>query len=222
MKKILWLLALLSTTTLSAQQTDHTESTDRFQFLVRGKALGFVIIEDLWVRSFSIGGEVKLNEQFSLVVDLVHFRWRPEREVYELPGSQGDYDEFSQYDARNYLAFELRYYPQFLRFGDQFMPYVNVFSKVGRRKIWTQDKYPLMDQEVFQQNGVFHDWGISLGFQTGRPFGFDCNIGAAYRTEFRDELIHQIDSPDVLYRDDVHEYRWVPNIRVNFYWNIGA
>lgn len=190
---------------------------DYVQFFARGKALGFVIIEDRWVRTFSLGTEIKLYKRFSLVADVVHFRWRYEEEVHDLPDPE-KYSEYSQYDARNYLAFELRYYPQFKRLSDDFMPYINLFSKFGKRNVRNEDKYPVKDKDVIHINGAFQDVGMSLGFEAGSRFGFDFNMGAVYRWENRDEQVFHLNEP-LTYNKNVTQNRWMANIRVSFYWN---
>ena len=136
-----------------------------FEVMIRGKALGFVIIEDRWIRSFSAGAEFRFFEQFSLTCDVVHTRWKYEEEVYADPINQPDnYDEYAKLIPRNYLAVEARYYPLLLHF-DQTRFYINGYGKFGKRRVYVQDKYPVEDNEVYRSHGTFQDVGGAIGFQ---------------------------------------------------------
>ncbi len=188
------------------------------EYMLRAKALGMVIIEDLWVHSFSIGSELRFYEQFSLVADLVHFRWRYEEEVHDLPDPE-EYNEYSQYDPRNYLAIELRYYPTFLK-TDYLSFYVNTFTKFGNRRVYNQDKYPISDGAILRLHSSFYDLGFSAGFEGGEAFGVDVSLGTAYRKELKTEEIFHDNAPTT-FIENTHHDRWVPTIRVNFYWNFG-
>jgi hypothetical protein len=196
---------------------DLKSGRSNFEFLLRGKALGYVIIEDTWVRSFSAGGEIRLNDQFSLCADIVHFRWKFEKEVYPEPGNYDDYLEYALYDARNYIALEARYYPAI--FNSKAKPYLNAISKIGGRFIHIQDEYPPDENEVIRLNSDFRDLGASLGVQIGKTWGFDVNMGAAYRWELKNEDIFQADS-NPIYTKVISDNRWSFNIRVNFFLNL--
>ncbi len=214
MKTFLTFLTCLLFGTIFSQ---YSATTRNVQLLARGKALGFVIIEDRWVRSFSAGAELKLYDQFSIVADIVHFRWRYEEEVHDLPDKE-DYSEYSLYDTRNYLALELRYYPKFFR-PKYVWPYINVYSKLGgKRNLYVEEKYPLTEGDVFWLNSSFYDLGFSAGAQMGGRFGVDVSIGAAFRKENKSEQVYHIYSPVTITEND-QENRWLGNIRVNFYWN---
>lgn len=189
------------------------------EFLIRGKVLGYVIIEDIWVRSFSIGSEVKFNNHFSLSADLVHFRWKFEKEVYPTPGNYDDYLEYALYDARNYVALEARYYPFNFKPTVKYKPYFTAISKVGGRFLHIQDEYPPDKNEVIRLNSDFKDVGASLGLQIGQKWGFDVNMGAAYRWETKNEDIFLTDDK-TQYTQNVADNRWVYNIRVNFFLNL--
>lgn len=210
---VLWLFLC----TLHASQAQDIQKP--VEFIARGKALGFVIIEDTWVRSFSVGTEVRFYEQFSFVVDVVHFRWRYEEEVYFGTDfdQSGNYTEYSQYDPRNYLALESRYYPSFLQ-REKFKPYINVLGKWGKQKTYLEDKYPIEEGTILRSHTRFLDFGPSLGISYGERFGIDVNVGAVYRQATRSEDIFHMDQP-VSFVQDIQENLWIPNIRVNFFYN---
>ena len=202
---------------LHAQEND-SDSAKLFSFAGRAKILGFCFIEDEWIRAFSIGGELILKDEISFVADIVHMRYKHEREVPKTPGDYTNYDEYWQKDARNYVAFELRYYPKFVQF-ENVRYYLNTYSKVGGRFLHTQDLYPLNENEVERLNSHFHDFGTSIGAKIGQRFGFDINLGAAYRNELKNEDRHQTDG-STSYHSNVRHARWVPNIRASFYLHL--
>ena len=207
---------ILSTNLVLAQKEDYKKT--QTEFLLRAKALGFVIIEDRWVRSFSIGGEVRFNERFSVCADLVHFRWKFEKEVYPTPGNYEDYDEYALFDARNYPAFETRYYPRLLN-STFYRPYATVFTKLGARFLHIQDEYPPDVNEVIRLNSDFTDLGACLGLQFGGKFGFDVNMGIAHRFELKNEDIY-LQNGEMQYTSRITDNKWNFAIRVNFYINL--
>lgn len=184
---------------------------------VRAKVLGMVFIEDEWARAFSAGTELIFYHHLGVVADIVHMRWKHEREV-PINGSYSEgYNEYWQKDARNYMAFELRYYPIYR--GDwAWTPYINTYSKVGRRFLHTHELYPLDSKsEVYRLNSSFYDFGTSLGvrYEEG-SFGADVNIGAAYRNELKNEdYFHENGSWS--YASNIRHARWIPNIRFSFF-----
>lgn len=207
---------LVLLTGLSAQKKKSSFNRDT-ELMLRGKALGFVIIEDWWVRTFSGGLEFK-HKQISLVADAVHFRWRYEREVHDLPDSS-KYSEYSYYNPRNYLALEFRYYPVFKNISETAYPYLCAISKIGNARNYKQEKYPLSEGEVLNGHSVFYDIGAAIGLRTGDIFGFDFNMGALLRTEtFNNEIYHKNDP--TTFENNVVRTNWRFNIRVNFYINL--
>lgn len=200
--------------------TAQSRAIGNTEFLLRAKAMGGFIIEDRWMRSFSTGGEVRFYDQFSLVADIVHFRFRNEEEVFDQPDPDY-YSEYSEYDSRNYLAIELRYYPPFLKFNESFRMYWNLYSKWGGRHVELQDNYPLKEGTRTRINGEFYDFGTSLGLQGGEFWGVDFNIGAAYRNETRDEDIYHEDG-STSFQGSVEQDRWLLNCRMSLFLNLSA
>ena len=188
----------------------------RVEFIVRAKALGFCIIEDNWVRTFSAGFELKAAHRFSIVADAVHFRWMHEQEVNPPPVP---YDEWKRFDPRNYAAFELRYYPSLIFMPVKSSLYITCFAKFGTRRIYHEPQYVLVEGDVRSMHSDFHDIGPAIGITLGKRFGFDLNMGAAYRQEVKSETIVHINAPDT-YTYNVWTKRWLFNIRVNFFLNL--
>jgi len=198
---------------LNAQE--QTES--KFEIIPRAKVLGTGIFEDVWVHSVSAGAEIRYNKRFSFVADLVHFRWKFEEEVYKTPGVYTNYDEFASYDARNYIALELRYYPQLNFLKPSIKPYINVFSKLGAGFIHLQSGYPMSEELITRQNSSIKDLGASLGMCYGENFGFDFNIGAMHRWEkMNQDIFHESGTE---FKKNVIGDRYGPNIRVSFFYH---
>lgn len=203
--------------TSRTQDIDHGEKIN-LEFMIRAKALGFVIIEDHWVRTFSVGFELRASERFSVVMDAVHFRWMHEYETYPPPNP---YIEYRQWDPRNYIAIEARYYPSLGIMPEDTRLYLTCFSKFGTRRVYCEELYTLEEGEVHALHSDFHDIGPAIGFQLGRRFGLDVNMGAAYRQEVKSEEIYHENAP-YTYTYNVWDRRWIYNIRVNFFLNISG
>jgi hypothetical protein len=225
MKKTLTTLCLLGISVQGQCQyiVNRTKSSN-LELMVRAKAIGMFIIEDLWFRNYSVGLELRYKEQFSFVADVVHFRWRSESEVYK-DSSNTDYDEYNQWDARNYMAFETRYYPAFMsrsRSEDSFWRfYVTAQAKLGGQNIHSQGLYPHAENAIISSTGTRSMYGGGLGFQYGQPFGVDVNIGAALKYEVADQLIYHTNTEPTMLLNQKDE-SWIINMRVMLYFNLGT
>lgn len=223
MKFILLLLSFSLLLSSKGICQDSTESHVKpFEFSLRMKGLTFVIIEDLWPRAHSIGFQCRFNERFSFVMDVVNFQWKREQEIYKEPGNYEDYYEVNQKDDFFYLATELRYYP--FRTGELgiTMPYVNLYSKVGKRRLRSQAEYSPNPGNAFNINSTFFDLGASLGIEIGDVLGFDANIGFCHRWENKSQDIYNSSIEPLIYDVRDQHNRFLANIRVSFYWNFMA
>ena len=207
---------LFTNTTFSQQEGLPTEKGT--EFILRGKALSMVIIEDRWLSSISLGIELRIKERFSIVADAVYSRYKYEEEVY-FGNNYEKYTEFSKYDTRNYLAFEIRYYPKLNWVSNEWKWYINLFSKIGKRNLHVQDQFPREEGDVYRLNGNFNDIGSSIGVQAGKRFGVDFNVGVAYRTESRTEEVFHDQAPFTI-NEVNNEQRWIGNVRFHFYYNL--
>ncbi|MBL0315752.1 MAG: hypothetical protein IPP69_08220 [Flavobacteriales bacterium] len=182
---------------------------------IRLKALGFVIIEDEWVGSLAFGAEWPFGRKYSLVTDIVHLRWRHEREFYNQPKPE-DYVEYGQTDRKNYFTVELRRY-MFNSKNTWNRFYIAGWHKSGIRKIQSEDLYLDEDNDIVQQHSHFFDAGGSLGYKFGKPcWYFDVSLGYGYRWECIDqqEIFHTISERE--FRHDLRHDRSTFHIRVNF------
>lgn len=209
---ILSIAACLLSTTCSASTKDTLETKNANYF--RFKALGFVFIEDEWASSVSLGIEHNFSPSFSLVADIVHHRWKHEREVHDLPDPE-QYSEYAQRDIRNFLAFEFRYYPFTKREKKDNHIYFNLYSKVGIRRLFTEDKFPFELYDQIQLKGRFADFGASMGMSKGTKFLADVSINGCYRMELFNEEVYGPGGVSAFYHD-VSKSGWLPNIRFSF------
>lgn len=220
MKSIFYLVLLqicFATYTMSQEETKP--SLKPFEFSLRMKGITFVIIEDLWPRAHSIGFQCRFNEHFGFVADVVNFQWKREQEIYTEPGNYEDYYEVNQKDDFYYLATELRYYPFRIGTIKNCMPYINLYSKIGKRKLRSQSEYTPNPGNPFNINSTFHDVGASLGIEIGDVVGFDANLGFCYRWENKSQDIFYGSNQPLHYDVREQHNRFLANIRISFYWN---
>ncbi len=208
---------LLSTITAAQKPVGRFPQSEVF---FRAKALGMVIIEDLWVRSFSVGTEYRFANQFAISADYVHFRWRREAEVYKTPGNYEDYDEYSQYEPRNYWAFQLKWYPRAFFDFNGVQPYVSLMYKNGGHKLYNEEKYPLGENTIIGMSGQFHDFGLTVGVLTSGIVGGDISFGWRQRTEQRVEEYHHVNGASTF--TEINEVKYGPVLRLNAYVKIAG
>lgn len=221
LRKSLFLLALLSSFGLSAQK--HSGSSK--YVLLRGKATVCGVIEDLYFQNWNLGAEYRFAKHHSFGIDYVHFRWRYEYDIYvdgEETGSGPD-----SFSRRRYLLADYRYYPSSdLMRTDGVEPYFNLFAKMGRRKIWTNDPdtfYSDNDVKAIRnQRADFTDYGFALGlridFGVNDRFGLDANVGLVYRdTRILYEEQYDYDNAVFVERFAGNHNYWKPHMRLNLY-----
>lgn len=215
MRYLFLLLTSFCCTVLLAQQQP-------VEVFARFKTLGFVFIEDFGTWSGSVGTQLRLGGHFGLVVDVVHFRWYREQEIYTDPGNTHDYYEVTQTDARNYLATELRYYPIHTSKLTPFAPYLNMYSKYGKRKLRSDTEYTVEPGLPRTINSDLFDWGASVGTEIGTTMGVDVNLGFCYRWENRFQDIYAGPGLPITYTENDPHNRFLFNIRVSLFWNFMA
>jgi len=188
------------------------------ELFFRSKALGIVVIEDYWLRGLSVGGEYRLGHQFAISADYVNYRTRREEEVYDNIEHPDWYNEYSQYDARNYWAFQLKWYPKFWFDFHGIQPYASLMYKVGGRKLYNQEKYPIKENDLIGISGDFYDAGFLFGVLTSGPIGGDIALGVRKRTETRwEERYHENTNATF---EQINESKYGLVLRANFYVKI--
>lgn len=192
-----------------------------FSVSVRGKAIGFFIIEDAYFLTFSLGPEL-MYRKHSLGIDGSWFRWR-----YEQDNSE-DVGMYSQYELRSWLHLDYKY--TFLAFDPAMIDiYFNLYDKIGNYQMW-YDRYEDYDfgtkDMAFLEStakGTFNEPGLGFGIRkyAGRSrFGIDCSANAGYRFTNNNERI-VISSTETAFRDHVKGQNYVFYMRLNLFYNIG-
>ncbi len=216
--KFLVISSFIFFSAFSAFAQTEVRGLPQSELFFRAKALGMVIIEDYWLRGLSIGGEYRIDHQFAFSADYVNYRTRVEEEVHDIPEYPEDYNEYSQYDARNYWAFQLKWYPQFCFDFYGVQPYVSLMYKTGGRKLYNQDKFPIKENDLIGISGDFYDAGFVFGFLTSGPIGGDIGLGFRQRTETRWEARYHENASSTY--EQINEVKYNLVLRTNFYVKI--
>lgn len=201
-----------------SQDSLITENSD-FSLTLRGKIVGFFIIEDIYFATYTLGAELIHNERHSLGVDYTFFRWRNETDDID------DNSMYSQYETRTYLLVDYKYTYWHFYSADL---YLNMYGKVGNYKMWYKPyDYPFGNQDAtFLQStakGTFNEPGIGLGIRkyfVDSGFGIDCSANAAYHISNNDERIY-ISQTETQFRDNVSEEKMKFYVRLNLFYNFG-
>lgn len=195
----------------------HFLSHEGWGFNIRGKAITFVIIEDSYFTTATIGGELIYNSH-SLGIDGTYFRWRYEQDDYE------DVAMYENYDRRKYLLIDYKF--GFLNWKRNQI-YYNLYYKTGTYKMWyTPQDYDLsLEDSVLLNNksvGTFQEVGMGIGhkrnFRNSR-LGIDISANFARRFSITDKLTFS--SYDVSrFEDNVKEIRNSFYMRLNLFYNL--
>jgi len=200
---------------MKAGVPSDSTSTLKKPIELRVKALGFVIIEDLFVGSLAVGAEWPLGNKYSIITDIVHLRWREERELYNQPNPD-DYVEYAQIDRKNYYVIEARRYI-FNHRNRWNKMYLSAWHKGGIRRIESEQLYLKRDHDIIQQHSHFYDIGGALGVKLGEPcWYFDISMGCGFRREFitEQELYHPGQYQE--FKHNITDNRYMFHIRINF------
>lgn len=169
--RLVWLLLLLSTTSygqadstrIPKKQVSRAMSSDdsKFSIALRGKLFGFVIIEDNYFSTATIGTEFCLKGKHSLGIDFTYFGWQ-----YETDNSE-DSPLYETYERRTYAYLDYRY--KFLA-CKSFDFYVNLYDKIGTYHEWRDgvaEGYNFFEKPFLNNktDGTFNQVGAGLGFK---------------------------------------------------------
>jgi hypothetical protein len=157
-------------------------SEDRkFSIALRGKAFGFVIIEDNYFSTVTIGTELCLKGRHSLGIDFTYFGWQ-----YETDNSQ-DSPLYETYERRTYAYFDYRY--RFLAYKSIDL-YVNLYDKIGTYHEWRDgvaEGYNFLEKPFLNNktDGTFNQAGLGIGikkYAKGGRFYVDlsANVGKLF------------------------------------------
>jgi hypothetical protein len=220
-------LLLLFSISLAFNFISQNESFTKKGVFLRGKVSAFFLIEDAFFRNANIGAEFRLLERHSFGIDYVFFRWRYEQDslIDGMDAGGGP----SSYARRDYLLVDYRFYPfKKLMEEKQIDPYINVFTKIGKVKSWSEDGayFSTFDKQVYGSKLHFNDFGIAGGlkvdFGLHDRFGIDVNIGAVYRRENRYEEYGYDFTLNEPFTTNLHQesFKFRPHMRLNLYFRV--
>lgn len=221
-RQILLLLLLLSFNAKGQNSFPnmYDRSDYRFGTIVRGKAIGFQILEDVLHLNFTGGLEFRFLNYHSIGVDWVYFRNRFENESYDSLKMEYYDNGFNDFDLRQYALIDYRFY---LNFNEEcpsiILPYITLFSKIGERHRWHQYRKIFSRYEPYNFFSSFKEYGIAggvhIGFGGDSRGGLDINIGLI-------KAFSKLNYGDTewQYGSNFKPERWKPHMRINFYYNL--
>lgn len=190
-------------------------------FLIRGKALGFVIIEDAFVFNFTAGIEYRFAKYHSIGVDYHFFRNRWEHEVY-LDSTYTNYNEYNGYNPRHSAVVDYRFYfPFSISRARSVRPYLQAYGRFGNARIYYEATYPIDSGSVVHQTETFYDVGVTVGLHFGffpkGKAGLDICAGTYRRSKLQNEEYYN-PGGDNWMKYDQPLVEWLPIIRVNLFY----
>ncbi len=132
-----------------------------FSIALRGKLFGFVIIEDNYFSTFTLGTEFLMKGRHSLGLDFTFFGWQNEHD------NTGDTALYETYERRTYAYVDYKY--RFLSYKI-FDFYINLYDKMGTYHMWHEGvsegynfwEKPSLSDKV---DGTFNQVGAGLGLK---------------------------------------------------------
>ena len=131
----------------------------QFSIAVRGKAFAFVVIEDAYFSTATIGTELIFKGRHSLGIDYTYFGWQNEHD------DTNDKALYESYERRAYMYVD--YKCRFLSYR-KFDFYFNLYDKIGTYHEWHEGvsegynfwEKPFLNNKV---DGTFSQAGAGLG-----------------------------------------------------------
>jgi len=142
-----------------SSKTPISASDTRFSIALRGKLFGFVVIEDNYFSTATIGTELLFKGRHSLGVDFTYFGWQYERDDSE------DKALYETYERRAYLYMDYKYRVWSFRRADV---YFNLYGKTGSYHMWHEgvaEGYNFWEKPFLadKTDGVFREAAAGLG-----------------------------------------------------------
>jgi hypothetical protein len=181
MKKLLVVFLFIHLSEISYSQS--IVQKQNYSLALRGKAIGFFIIEDCYFSTATIGTELTVKGGHSFGVDLTFFGWRYEDD---------DNDEnplTEAYEKRNYMYLDYKY--RFLKLEECDI-YFNTYNKIGLYDYWQEGvaegynnwEMPSLTDKI---RGTFNQVGAGIGikkFYTDRSYiDISVNGGRVYTND---------------------------------------
>ena len=216
--KLLFVGLLLGLNSLSQELVIYVQNDLNFSVITRWKILGMQFLEDILHFNTTVGLEFRFLNYHSVGVDYVYMRHRNEEESYDILKDQYYDNGFSDFDLREYMLVDYRFYFNFRpKAKSTFLPYVSLFTKIGESKKWYQYKSIFTRNSSYNFRAKFRDYGIGfgshLGFLPEGRAGADINIGLVRRFSI-------LNYNSSLEEQPFKTSSWHPHMRVNLYFNL--
>lgn len=165
-----------------------SETDKNFSFAVRGKLFGFVIIEDNYFSTATLGTEFLIKGRHSLGVDFTYFGWQYEKDDIQ------DSPLYETYERRTYFYFDYKY--RFLSYKKLDF-YFNLYDKIGTYHMWQEGvsegyntwEKPWLNDKI---DGTFNQVGAGLGFKSyfSEQFYIDISANAGKLFSNNNTIVH--------------------------------
>jgi hypothetical protein len=189
------------------------------RLIARGKIFGFVIIEDVFVATGTLGLEYKFAKRHSIGSDIIWTKhWYENDSTNQVTGE--DYGSgFWQDDTRLNFMVDYRFYFSIRNEKCKYRGlYLSTFHRRGTMKWRSCDDYVFRSGEYIRKDAIVRDLGLAIGLRLGGDrcdrWGFDTSFGIAHRNKVEDYQKYE-SSTEVEYVTDEKSISWIPVIRFN-------
>ena len=190
----LFLFSFYSTIFAQEEEQYKYSLKEHLSFNLRGKVFSFVIFEDEYFLTGTLGWEILYNKRHSLGIDATYFRWRYEHD------DDKDVAMWENYERRTYWHVDYKF--KFLDIKNKQF-YLNIYDKIGYYKMWYKpQEYNFINTDTTflrsKTTGTFNEPGIGIGIRSNfneSRFGWDLSANVAKRFNVNDVLTY--DGPPV-------------------------
>jgi hypothetical protein len=220
---IIWMsfLFLTSGTTISQSKCweGGLEKDPGMKLIVRGKIFGFVLLEDVYVATGTLGLEYRFAKRHSIGSDVAWTKYWNENDSSNVVTGEEYASGFWQHDTRLNFNVDYRFYFYLKSELRDFQGmYLSASHRRGTMKWRSCEDYEFVAGEDIQKDAEIRDFGLALGYRLGGGFykrwGLDTSFGMARRakTEDYERYISLAQTDIVLDRKTI---RWIPVFRFN-------
>ncbi|NQY09075.1 MAG: hypothetical protein HRT71_06110 [Flavobacteriales bacterium] len=195
---------------------------EHFEIALRGKALLAPIPpSSVFANTATIGAEFIYKKRHSLGIDISYWKW-----ILQFRNTQdSNYVVYVQYEARSFLYIDYKYK---ISEGEDLSWYLNVYSKLGKEKMWYSDLRTENDSSQLALEfrdttltGRFSEIGLGVGFKhygyRHPRIGVDFSFNIAARNGVNNEMA--IRSTGMKWREGKTIY-FLPYFKLNFFYII--
>jgi hypothetical protein len=185
----------------------------------RGKIFGFVIIEDVFVVSGTLGLEYKFLKRHSIGADVIWTKyWLENDSIDAVTGKEYSVGDW-QYDTRQNYMVDYRFYFSVRNKLCKYRGlYLSAFHRHGTMKWRSSEEYKFDNGDDIFKDAVYNDLGLAIGLRLGgdrcRRWGIDTNLGMTRRTKVEDYVryLSDIETDSVINERSI---QWLPLLRFN-------